>query len=240
MRRYALLHDNNQDGVVSRAEWDEFICAGCHNNSICMSSAWFTCGDGSADGGPACRYSFEYLDSPFKVTAMLAEQISMPSGSHRRSLSDSSSASSGGSASGSAQDRTSGDGSLSADELWTPSCNLLLDMLSLKDIDPHVMLVVFLPALLFESACFGIDMGIFRRQLSQILIMAFPAMALASGITALCLYALAPSSWTFWVCWLIGIIASATDPVAVVALLKELGAAKTLGTLTTSSPDDGP
>ena len=40
---------------------------------------------------------------------------------------------------------------LSPDELWTPSCNLLTDMLSLMDIDPHLMLIVFLPALLFES-----------------------------------------------------------------------------------------
>merc|ERR1719199_2241491 len=56
-------------------------------------------------------------------------------------------------------------------------------------------------------------------------------MIIASALTAVCLYALAPPSWTFWVTWLIGIIASATDPVAVVALLKELGAAKTLGTL---------
>ena len=35
-------------------------------------------------------------------------------------------------------------------------------------------------ALLFESACFGIDMGIFLKQKYQILIMAFPAMILAS------------------------------------------------------------
>ena len=124
-----------------------------------------------------------------------------------------------------------GDGYLDPDELWTSRCNLMRDFLSLMDIDPHLMLVVFLPALLFESACFGIDMGIFRKQIAQICLMAFPAMVLASFITALCLYALAPSTWTIWVCWLIGIIASATDPVAVVALLKELGAAKTLGTL---------
>ena len=33
------------------------------------------------------------------------------------------------------------------------------------------------------------------------------------------------------VCWLIGTITSATDPVAVVALLKELGTEKAIGTL---------
>ena len=37
--------------------------------------------------------------------------------------------------------------------------------------------------------------------------------------------------WPFNTCLLLGTILSATDPVAVVALLKELGAAKTLGTL---------
>ena len=34
--------------------------------------------------------------------------------------------------------------------------------IGIADIDPHVMLVVFLPALLFESACFGLDIGIFQ------------------------------------------------------------------------------
>ena len=88
------------------------------------------------------------------------------------------------------------DGYLSADELWTHRCNLLHDMVQLSDMDPHLILTVFLPAQLFESAAFGIDMGIFRKQFYQIVIMAFPAMVLASGLTAVCLYALAPPSWT--------------------------------------------
>ena len=66
--------------------------------------------------------------------------------------------------------------------------------------------------------------------------MAFPAMVVASLISAAMLYALTPSilpggGWDFTTCWLAGVINSATDPVAVVALLKELGASKTLGTL---------
>ena len=61
--------------------------------------------------------------------------------------------------------------------------------------------------------------------------MAFPSMVVASGITGSLLYLLAPGGWDFWVCWLIGVISAATDPVAVVALLKELGASKSLGTL---------
>ena len=269
---YAQLHDRNRDGLVSRSEWDRFVCAGCDAHSVC--AAWDTevfptllaqntpvegLGDFIARGpdsqkpyscGPdQCGYTFEELDRPWKITDMLAESVkatyrsahrrlgsAAPDGTERRLSSSSSSSGSGGSTGASSSGSTSagtgvGDGYLTGDELWTPRCNLLRDMLSLMDIDPHLMLVVFLPALLFESACFGIDLGIFRRQLLQILMMAFPAMALASFITAILLWALAPSTWTLWVCWLIGIISSATDPVAVVALLKELGAAKTLGTL---------
>merc|ERR1719446_1666594 len=55
-------------------------------------------------------------------------------------------------------------------------------------------------------------------------------MIVASGLTGALVFAANPH-WSFWPCWLIGIIASATDPVAVVALLKDLGASKALGTL---------
>ena len=67
-------------------------------------------------------------------------------------------------------------------------------------------------------------------QIYQILLMAFPAMIFSSVVTGLLVWACIPQ-WSFWVVWLIGIILSATDPVAVVALLKELGASKALGTL---------
>ena len=50
--------------------------------------------------------------------------------------------------------RPSPSGVLEPDEQWTWQCNLMRDMLGLSDIDPHVLLVVFLPTLLFESACF--------------------------------------------------------------------------------------
>ena len=113
------------------------------------------------NGGPNCRYTFEELDEPFKLSPFLHEYISIhPTGAsrhHRRTASSGNG--SGGSGSGGSDSsndhfqrfRPSGDGKLTADELWTPRCNLLHDMTELKDIDPHVMLVVFLPALLFES-----------------------------------------------------------------------------------------
>ena len=250
---YALSHDINGDGMVSRAEWDEFICVGCDPNSYCMNPAaitkeaqdlvkqtlaaelkdsvlqypWIyptTCGDGTANP-PGCAFSFEALNSPWKLSSMIAETANPAIGAaHHRALRGLASSSSSGSGSNDEQ-------LLSPDELWVPRCNLLDGMISVQNLDPHVMLVLFLPALLFESACFGIDLGIFRKQKLQILIMAFPSMIVASGLTGICIYAMAPATWTFWVAWLIGIIVSATDPVAVVALLKELGAAKSLGTL---------
>ena len=49
----------NGDGVVSRPEWDDFTCVGCHPESECASRS---CGDGSAH--PAgCSYSFAQLDN---------------------------------------------------------------------------------------------------------------------------------------------------------------------------------
>ena len=59
-------------------------------------------------------------------------------------------------------------------------------------------------------------------------------MVLSSLITAVLLWGvLLPfdSEYPFLPCWLAGVIASATDPVAVVALLKDLGADKALGSL---------
>ena len=45
--------------------------------------------------------------------------------------------------------------------------------------DPHLMLLVFLPILLFESA-FAIDMGVLRKQLAQIWLMAIVSPLIAS------------------------------------------------------------
>ena len=59
-----------------------------------------------------------------------------------------------------------GDGTLTADELWRPSCDLLKDMLDTANMDPHLILLVFLPVLLFESA-FAIDLGILRTQVRR-------------------------------------------------------------------------
>jgi NhaP-type Na+/H+ or K+/H+ antiporter len=70
-------------------------------------------------------------------------------------------------------------------------------------------------------------------QLSKILILAFPMLMAATFLTASVMYWVLnyQVSMTFTECVVFGAIVSATDPVAVVALLKELGASKKLSTL---------
>ena len=147
-------HGHAVEGV-SVDMWNIFIGAGFNKDSFCIKGER---GDGSeprscgnGDADPPGCYKFKDLNRAFKLSNMLVEGV---------------------------DDGASG--LLSADELWTPRCNLVRDMLGLASIDPHVMLVIFLPALLFESATFGIDMGLFLKQKFQILTMAFPAMVSAS------------------------------------------------------------
>ncbi len=94
------------------------------------------------------------------------------------------------------------------------------------------MLLLFLPALIFESA-FSCDYYIFKMQFGKIFLLAFPMLLAATFITALVMYYIlghdCDLGWTG--CVLFGAIVSATDPVAVVALLKELGTSKRIGTL---------
>ena len=94
--------------------------------------------------------------------------------------------------------------------------------------DPHLLLHVLLPPLLFESA-FAIDFHIFRKVAAYALVLAGPGLALCTvlgGLTYIGLY-----GWTWEPAMLLAGILSATDPVAVVALLREMGVKKSLATL---------
>jgi len=107
---------------------------------------------------------------------------------------------------------------------------------ALSQMDPSFMLFLFLPALIFESA-FSTDWHTFVIQLPKILIMALPIMGIAIYLTALVMFYLLNGSsgndkvMPWEACILFGAIVSATDPVAVVSLLKELGAPKQLATM---------
>jgi len=92
--------------------------------------------------------------------------------------------------------------------------------------------MLFMPALIFESA-FSADFHTFSMQLPKILLMALPMLLAATFLTACTMYYMLDYQvdMSFTACVLFGAIVSATDPVAVVALLKELGVSKRIGTL---------
>jgi NhaP-type Na+/H+ or K+/H+ antiporter len=93
-------------------------------------------------------------------------------------------------------------------------------------IDPHLLLFSMLPALLAGDAM-SINTAVARTVAQQCLFLAGPGVLIGSFLTAGFLYALMPD-WSFMLCLTCGSILAATDPVAVVGLLKELGASPTL------------
>jgi NhaP-type Na+/H+ or K+/H+ antiporter len=99
-------------------------------------------------------------------------------------------------------------------------------------IDPHLILYVFLPTLIFEAA-FAMDIHTFKKSVGNAVILAVPGIIMALFLTAFVIIGIKElgiglPDWTWQVALLFGVVISATDPVAVVALLKELGASKKL------------
>lgn len=99
-------------------------------------------------------------------------------------------------------------------------------------VSPHLILFVFLPALVFESA-FAMNTHQFLRHLATIGVMAVPVLAVNVALVAVLMQALAGEAWgwSMGLCLVFGAVVSATDPVAVVALFRELGVPKRLGLL---------
>ena len=132
-----------------------------------------------------------------------------------------------------------------------------LSVLSLRTwatLDAHLMLHVFLPPLIFESA-FATDFAVFHRCMWYCVFLAVPCMLAATYATGFLSNLLlmprddngaflplpysmnvggknmtggadgtcAPNAWSEEAGYTLGVVLSATDPVAVVALLKELG-----------------
>jgi NhaP-type Na+/H+ or K+/H+ antiporter len=93
------------------------------------------------------------------------------------------------------------------------------------NIDPHLFMFALLPCLLAGDAM-SIDTSVAKRVAYQCLYLAGPGVAISAFITALFLKAFL--GWTFLLSMVAGSILCATDPVAVVALLKELGASPVL------------
>jgi NhaP-type Na+/H+ or K+/H+ antiporter len=101
---------------------------------------------------------------------------------------------------------------------------------TLAQVNPHLILLLFLPTLIFESA-FSMDPHLFKRLIKQIMVLAVPGLILSTALTAVFTFYFFPWQWSWTVCFLFGALISATDPVAVVSLLKEISSRKRLETL---------
>lgn len=103
------------------------------------------------------------------------------------------------------------------------------------NMDPDLILYIFLPLLIFDGA-YELDLHVFRKSLLNSTLLAGPGMVISmfligALIMGLALFVPECSGWNWSYALMFGALISATDPVAVVALLKELGTSKRFSTL---------
>lgn len=94
-------------------------------------------------------------------------------------------------------------------------------------IDGHLLLFIFLPPLLFAD-CMGLQWTLIRRCVAQCCVLAGPGVVLGALLNALFAKFVLPYNWDWNLALSYGAVQAATDPVAVVALLNELGAPPSL------------
>jgi len=92
-------------------------------------------------------------------------------------------------------------------------------------ISPDLILYVFLPTLIFESA-YSLDARQLWHNLLPVIVLAVPGLLISTAIIGGIVYLATPIPIAFAL--LLGAILSATDPVAVIALFKRLGAPERL------------
>lgn len=103
------------------------------------------------------------------------------------------------------------------------------------NINPDFILYIFLPVLIFDAA-YELNLHIFKKTLANATLLAVPGLIVCMLLTALLLMgicAVVPGygEWTWAFALMFGALISATDPVAVVALLHELKTSKRFSTL---------
>ncbi len=96
---------------------------------------------------------------------------------------------------------------------------------------PELIFSIFLPPLVFEAAI-QIPWQPFRRELPLLLALVTLGVALAAGVVAVGMHSLA--GWTWIGAALFGVLIAATDPVSVIALLKQVAVPKRLHLLVES------
>ncbi|MGQ9594904.1 MAG: Na+/H+ antiporter [Anaerolineae bacterium] len=109
----------------------------------------------------------------------------------------------------------------------------LLRITPVVRLEPHLILTLFLPALLFEAA-YHLDFEDLRQNLQVVATLAVPGVLLSTVVVgALIVVGTSllgqPLSWP--AAFLFGALISATDPISVVALFREVGAPKRLSVI---------
>ncbi len=100
--------------------------------------------------------------------------------------------------------------------------DFLLGEKELREINPHLLYYIFLPLLIFDSA-FNSHFHVIRPQIVSAILLAGPGVLISIAIVAVFAVYVFPYHWSWLVSIMFGSILSATDPVAVVALLRDLG-----------------
>jgi monovalent cation:H+ antiporter, CPA1 family len=98
--------------------------------------------------------------------------------------------------------------------------SLNIKILNTIELTPELVLYIFLPILLFESA-FNFDFRVFKRIITPAFLFATVGLLIASNIVAFGLYFVIGIDYIS--AFLFGTIISSTDPVAILTLLKKLG-----------------
>ncbi|GET88746.1 Na/H antiporter-like protein [Leishmania tarentolae] len=95
---------------------------------------------------------------------------------------------------------------------------------ALGSIPPELLFYIFLPVLIFEGS-YAMNIHALRRVFPQVALLATVGVLINTALLAVPVKLLFPT-WSWYAALLLGSLLSATDPVAVVALLKELGVDK--------------
>lgn len=96
------------------------------------------------------------------------------------------------------------------------------------EISPDIILYVFLPALIFESS-YNLDARRLIHNIGPVLTLAVPGLLVSTFLIGGILWW--ATAMPFMIALLLGAILSATDPVAVVAIFRQIGAPERLNTL---------
>ncbi|KAH3763374.1 sodium:proton antiporter [Pelomyxa schiedti] len=100
-----------------------------------------------------------------------------------------------------------------------------------RGLDPEIILLVFLPPILFQSGLV-LNWHVFKRVAFQSIILAGPGVLINAGITTLGVkFCFVDYNWSWTEALLLGGALSATDPVATIATIKKLGCAPKISVL---------